>query len=239
MNVLEEDKLSENTGIILWDIDGTLISSKRNSNIILHQKALEDCGFGLIAADFETQGVTDWEIISRLLSKIKYIATENELAIILKKLDALSEESNRVSSFVPLPGVSNFLKNFKTKFWIQGILTGNTSNRALAKLKHASIANYFNLDYIFCCESNEKRIDIARRAEKYIDSQRLKSTVIVGDTPYDIAVAKKINAKVISVATGKFSKYDLKTHNPDLLIRNFKFSSKKVYKFLKMAEVTT
>jgi phosphoglycolate phosphatase-like HAD superfamily hydrolase len=49
--------------------------------------------------------------------------------------------------------------------------------------------------------------------------------VIVGDTPYDIAVAREINARVLSVATGKFSRYDLKTHNPDLLIRNFKFSS--------------
>jgi phosphoglycolate phosphatase-like HAD superfamily hydrolase len=153
-------------------------------------------------------------------------------------LDELSEESDKVSSFVPLPGVLNFLRNFKSKFWIQGILTGNTSNRTLAKLKHASIANYFNQDYIFCCEFNEKRIDIAHRAEKYIVSQRLKTTVIVGDTPYDIAVAREINARVLSVATGKFSRYDLKTHNPDLLIRNFKFSSKKVYNFFKIVEVT-
>lgn len=227
-----------NKGVILWDIDGTLISTRRYSNISLHQKALVDCGFGFIEADFETQGVTDWEIISRLLSRIKYIAKENELAIVIEKLDALSAESDKISSFVPLPGVSNFLKNFKSKFWIQGILTGNTSNRTLAKLKHASIANYFNQDYIFCCEFNEKRIDIARRAEKYIVSQRLKTTAIVGDTPYDVAVAKEINAKVISVASGKFSRHDLKTHNPDLLIRNFKFSSKKVYNFLKMVEVT-
>jgi phosphoglycolate phosphatase len=215
-----------------------LISTQRYSNVGLHQKALEDCGFGLIEANFETQGVTDWEIISRLLSRIKYTAKENELAIIIQKLDALSEESDKVSSFAPLPGVLNFLKNFKSKFWIHGILTGNTRNRTLAKLKHASIANHFNQDYIFCCELNEKRIDIAYRAEKYIISQRLKNIAIVGDTPYDIAVAREINAKILSVATGKFSRYDLKTHNPDLLIRNFKFSSKKVHNFFKMIEVT-
>ena len=227
-----------NKGVILWDIDGTLISTQRYSNVGLHQKALEDCGFGLIEANFETQGVTDWEIISRLLSRIKYTAKENELAIIIEKLDALSEESDKVSSFVPLPGVLNFLKNFKSKFWIQGILTGNTRNRTLAKLKHVSIAHHFNQDYIFCCELNEKRIDIAQRAEKYIISQRLKTTAIVGDTPYDIAVAREINAKILSVATGKFSRYELKTHNPDLLIRNFKFSNKKVHNFFKMIEVT-
>jgi phosphoglycolate phosphatase-like HAD superfamily hydrolase len=230
--------LSINNGVILWDIDGTLISTQRDSNINLHQKVLEDCGFGIIEPNFETQGVTDWEILSRLLSSIKYSVTENELEIIIEKLDMLSEESDKKSSFVPLPGVSNFLKNFATKFWIQGVLTGNTSNRTFAKLKHASIANYFDQDYIFCCKFNEKRIDIANRAEKHIVSQHLKTIVIVGDTPSDIEVAREINAKVISVATGKFSKNDLKSHNPDLLIRNLKFSSKKVYKFLKMAFVS-
>jgi phosphoglycolate phosphatase-like HAD superfamily hydrolase len=170
------------------------------------------------------------------LSSVKYSVKENELEIIIEKLDALSEVSDKKSSFVTLPGVSNFLKSFTSKFWIQGILTGNTSNRTFAKLQHASIANYFNQDYIFCCKFNEKRIDIAQRAKKYIVSQRLKNIVIIGDTPYDIEVAREINAKVISVATGKFSKNDLETHNPDLSIRNLKFSSKKVYKFLEMAE---
>jgi phosphoglycolate phosphatase-like HAD superfamily hydrolase len=60
MNLLEEGKLSETVGLILWDIDGTLISLKRNSIIKLHQKALKDLGFGLIEPEFETQGVTDW-----------------------------------------------------------------------------------------------------------------------------------------------------------------------------------
>ena len=225
-------------GVILWDIDGTLISTQRDSNINLHQKVLKDCGFGIIKPDFETQGVTDWEIISRLLSRIRYIPKENEIAEIIENLDALSEESDQKSFFLPLPGVSNFLKSFVSKFWIQGILTGNTSKRTFAKLEHSSMANYFNHDYIFCCKINEKRIDIAHRAEKYIVLQRLKTIVIIGDTPYDIAIAREIKAKAISVATGKFSKNELKFHNPDLLIENLEISSDKLYKFLKIAEDT-
>ena len=225
-------------GVILWDIDGTLISTQRNSSINLHQKVLKDCGFGIIKPDFETQGVTDWEIISRLLSRIRYTPKENEIAEIIENLDLLSEKSDKESFFLPMPGVSNHLKSFASKFWIQGILTGNTSKRTFAKLEHASLANYFNHDYIFCCKINEKRIDIAHRAEKYIVSQRLKTTVIIGDTPSDIVIAREIKAKVISVATGKFSKNELKFHRPDLLIENLEISSDKFYKFLKLAEDT-
>lgn len=220
-------------GVILWDIDGTLITTQRYSNLGLHQKALEECGFGIIEADFEAQGLTDWEIISRLLSKTEYLVKENDFTNVMVTLDLLSEESDKISSFVPLPGISNFLVNFTSKFWIQGILTGNTRNRTLAKLKHVSMDKYFNRDYIFCCENNEKRTDIARRAKEFITSQQLKTIAIIGDTPNDISVAREINAKILCVATGKFSKKDLKKHNPDLLIRNFKFSSKKVHKFLK------
>lgn len=225
-------------GVILWDIDGTLISTQRHSNINLHQKVLEDCGFGVIKLDFETQGVTDWEIISRLLSRIRYTPKENEIAEIIENLNVLSEKSDKKSFFLPMPGVSNLLKSFKSKFWIQGILTGNTSKRTFAKLEQASLANYFNHDYIFCCKINEKRVDIAHRAEKYIVSQRLKTTVIIGDTPSDIAIAREIKAKVISVATGKFSKNELKFCRPDLLIENFEISRDKFYKFLKLAEDT-
>ena len=225
-------------GVILWDIDGTLISTQRDSNVNLHQKVLKDCGFGIIKPDFETQGVTDWEIISRLLSRISYTPKENEIAEIIENLDVLSEESDKESFFLPMPGVSNLLKSFVSKFWIQGILTGNTSKRTFAKLEHASMASYFNQDYIFCCKINEKRIDIAHRAEKYIVSQRLKTTVIIGDTPSDIAIAREIKAKIISVATGKFSKNELKLHSPDLLIENLEISSDKFHKFLKLAEDT-
>ena len=225
-------------GVILWDIDGTLISTQRNANINLHQKVLEDCGFGIVKPDFETQGVSDWEIISRLLSKVKYIAKDHEIVEIIDKLDALSEESDKKSLFLPLPGVSNFLKNFASNFWIQGILTGNTCKITFAKLERASIANYFNHDYIFCCEFNEKRVDIARRAEKHIVSRHLETIAIIGDTPHDIAIAREIKAKAISVATGKFSQSDLAFFMPDLLIENLEFCSDKLSGFLKIAEVT-
>jgi phosphoglycolate phosphatase-like HAD superfamily hydrolase len=220
MNLLEEDTLSETVGIILWDIDGTLISLKRNSNIKLHQKVLKDLGFGLIEPEFETQGVTDWEILNRLLLSIKYRANHNEMNQILHKLDSLSEEADEESIFLPLPGVLNFLKSFKSNFWTLGILTGNTSKRTLAKLGRSDINRYFNKNYVFSCHNKESRIDIAHRAQKFIKSHKINKVIIIGDTPFDILIAKEIGAKAVSVATGKFSISELSSFKPDLLIKN-------------------
>ena len=75
--------LKKSKGVILWDIDGTLISTQRHSKFNLHQKVLKDLGFGLIEPEFETQGVTDWEILNRLLLSIKYRANHNEMNQIL------------------------------------------------------------------------------------------------------------------------------------------------------------
>ena len=216
---LGED-LSINNGVILWDIDGTLISTQRHSNINLHQKVLEDCGFGIIEPNFETQGVTDWEILNRLLLSIKYRANHKEMNQILHELDSLSEEADEESIFLPLPGVLNFLKSFKSNFWRLGILTGNTSKRTLAKLRRADINKYFNTNYIFSCHNKESRIDIAHRAQRFIKSHEIDKVVIIGDTPFDILIAKEIGAKAVSVATGKFSISELSSFKPDLLIKN-------------------
>jgi len=234
MNLLEEDKLSEIVGVILWDIDGTLISSKRNSNVNLHQEVLKDLGFGLIDPEFETQGVTDWEILNRLLLSIKYKANQNEMTQILDKLDSLSEGADKETTFLLLPGVLNFLKSFESNFWKHGILTGNTSKRTLAKLDRSTINQYFDTKYIFSCQNGERRIDIARRAYRYLKTYKIAKVIIIGDTPFDILIAKDLGAKVVSVATGKFSISDLGSFEPDLLIKNLKECYTEFNNFLKL-----
>ena len=236
MNVLREDKLSEIKGIILWDIDGTLISSKRNSNIILHQSVLKNLGFGLVKPEFETQGVTDWEIINRLLLSIKYRANDEEMAQYLHKLDSISQAADEETTFLPLPGVVNFLDGFKSNFWKLGILTGNTSKRTLAKLEKAAISQYFNPNYIFSCQNKERRIDIAFRAQRYVTANNISKVVIIGDTPSDIFIAKGIGAKAVSIATGKYSISELQSFEPDLLIDDLQKCHRKLNDFLKFNE---
>ncbi len=230
--------MSKNKGLILWDIDGTLISTGRPSKINLHQKVIEDCGFGNIEVSFETQGVTDWEIIFRLLSSAQFFLDKNRITQIFEKLDVLSEQIDEKTIFLAKPGVVNFLKHFNSNLWTLGILTGNSKKRTLAKLEHVSMTNYFSSDYIFACEISEQRIDIARRAKVYADSKNVETIVIVGDTPLDISVAREIGARVISVATGKYSKDELRSHEPDLLIENVEVSGHEILQFLSRAEIS-
>ena len=230
--------MSKNKRIFLWDIDGTLISTQRPLKMNLHQKVLEEYGHGNIDASFETQGVTDWEIIYRLLLSAQHPVDQNEIAQILARLDILSEQIDGETIFLDKPGVVNFLKHFNSNIWTLGILTGNSKKRALAKLEQVSMTNYFNSDYIFACEISEKRIDIAHRARNYANSKNVETIVIIGDTPLDISVAREIGASVISVATGKYSKNDLRKYEPDLLIENVKVSGHEILQFLKNAEIS-
>lgn len=230
--------MSKNKGIFLWDVDGTLISTQRPLKMNLHQKVLEECGYGKIDASFETQGVTDWEIIYRFLLSAQHSVNQNEIAEILARLDILSEEVDNETIFLAMPGVINFLKHLNSNIWNLGILTGNTKKRTLAKLEQVSMTNYFNSDYIFSCEVSEKRIDIAKRARNYANSKNLETIVIIGDTPLDISVAREIGARVISVATGKYSKNHLRSHKPDLLIENVEVSSHEILQFLSRAEIS-
>lgn len=228
--------MSKNKGIVLWDIDGTLLSTQRPSDINLHQKILEECGFGTIHASFETQGVTDWEIISRLINSTQYDVNQTQTAHILKELDLLSEKIDNQSTFQVLPGVVNFLESFNSDSWGFGILTGNTLMRTLAKLTQTSLTNFFLHDYIFACENGEKRIDIAQRARGYLLTQGIRNIILIGDTPHDITVAREIGAWVISVATGKYSQDELQLFQPDLLIKNLRTSSQEIINFLYTTE---
>jgi phosphoglycolate phosphatase-like HAD superfamily hydrolase len=42
--------------------------------------------------------------------------------------------------------------------------------------------------------------------------------VVIGDTPRDVECGRAIGARVLAVATGKFTVEELKTHRPDWVV---------------------
>jgi phosphoglycolate phosphatase-like HAD superfamily hydrolase len=231
-SIFKEGILLKKKGVILWDIDGTLISTQRNMKVSLHQKVLEYNGFGKIEMSFDAQGITDWEIMHRLLASYDQSIKPEVANHLLNELDSLSEETDQETIFLLLPGVLNFLEKFDSEFWTLGILTGNTNKRTFAKLKKTDIARFFEEDYIFSCKVNEKRLDIAKRAKSSLSSNGIETIVIIGDTPSDISVARDIGAKVISITTGQFSATNLMCHGPDLVIENLEMLHNPIIDFL-------
>jgi phosphoglycolate phosphatase len=218
--------------IILWDIDGTLLTTIRPFKGSIHKKVLLNSGFSIDSVDFNSQGFSDSQIIEMILRLNNIQVNSSSLSKILTKLDQESLESDAVSSYSLCPGISNELFASLASNFTHGILTGNTSFRGKLKLRKTPIGNYLNSNFTFFCEPGEKRSNIAERANNMIREFGITSLIIVGDTPSDITVANQIGALSISVASGHFSLSELEQHDPDLLISDLNAGKELFFSFL-------
>ena len=211
-SVSDNNKIEAKKGILLWDIDGTLVRKMYTEEISSHAQALK---LQRIASeDILLQGLSDWDVLCHL-------ATSNGLSVKSVEDAFLSLTNNEFlapeESFSPCEGIDLDLFIETGKEWKFGILTGNTFCRAMHKLKITKLDTFFNEMYFYFCEKGESRFDIGSRAAKELMGERV---VIIGDTPRDVELARYYNFKIIAVSTGKFSFYELASLDPDATISN-------------------
>jgi phosphoglycolate phosphatase len=207
-------------GVVLWDMDGTLISPIRSSIESPHLNAVVKNGFNPEKKYPGLLGSTDFEVISSLISLYPSKENEDILGKCLKDLDDISLSLYDSNSFLLCQGLPQALIKINELGWDNGILTGNTNLRMLKKLEILKIADYFNKDFMFSCNLKDTRENITERAKKTITLAGHSNSFIVGDTPRDISVAKKYGLRVVAVSTGSFSLKELENFAPNLLIRN-------------------
>jgi phosphoglycolate phosphatase len=92
----------------------------------------------------------------------------------------------------------------------QSVLTGNIRPLAALKLHAAGLGEHLDLDIGAYGDVHEERaelVPVARRAAglAYGADFAGHSTVLVGDTPLDVAAALATGARAVGVATGSFS----------------------------------
>ena len=222
-------------GLLLWDVDGTLVKSSPSKGLATHIRAL-----GLLDDFAESKalgmtGQTDWQI----LENISLNLPETQQSIIdLKKafleIDRIFDEDVQAGrKIVALPGITPASISSLKPRWDSGILTGNTSSRMRVKLREAGLFTCFDSSVMFTCEFGDSRENILERAIKELESSKYSDIIIVGDTPYDIKIAKDFGLPIISVATGKYDSEVLKLDDPDLIVENFLRDHTKFLEFLK------
>lgn len=226
-------RLKPTSGVLLWDIDGTLIRTKRAKTASPHKDVLRRGGFFFDEAKIGLSGFTDYEVLLELVNNPDQLS-ETEFKQIFHDLDEESRNLDKSSTFDLYPGVKAVLESLTSLGWIHGILTGNTNARMVAKLQLAGIADYFADEFLFSCSFGDSRDDITRNARAKLNAKKHTSVLILGDTPKDIAAARISNFPIISVATGSYSTTDLSSHNPDLLIRNLADDAVMLLEFLRV-----
>ena len=205
--------------LLLWDIDGTLVSMDRAGERAL-LVAIRDL-YGRDLGDHlpvKLQGRTDTSICRDLLAYLGVPVTPAEekrfqLAYLSHMPATMPAGKARV-----LAGIREALDAVHAHPEIhQALLTGNLKEGARLKLSYLGLWDYFEFG-AFADDSpirDELGPFALARAEESLGIKFPPERVyIIGDTPHDIACGKAIGAKTIAVATGAFSVEQLSALNP-------------------------
>src|ERR1700720_265969 len=208
--------------LLLFDIDGTLISSAGAGVHSLKRVLAERFNIKDDLRDIEIAGMTDSGIVISILKKHKIPEThENVSAFLDSYVHFLSQELPRRKGTL-LPGVLELLERLKSRpHLVLALLTGNVSRGAQLKLEHYGVWHFFEFGAFADDHRDRNRLGPFARARAYEKHGRefaASEIDVIGDTPRDIACGRALGARTIAVATGTWSRDELAEHYPDILI---------------------
>lgn len=192
--------------VLLWDVDGTLLTTARAGVFSLEDALEEVSGIRADLQGMATAGLTDYEIAETALRSVGHEADEDTvLRFLAVHGEQLPRYLDRREGHV-MPGVREVLEDLAGRDDVRSLLlTGNTEAGARAKLRHYGLDGYFPDGGAFCVGPGDRE-EIARRALTLAGDA---PAVVIGDTPADVACGKAIGARTLAIATGSFTAEDL------------------------------
>lgn len=210
-----------NRKLLLFDIDGTLITSGGAGEQALCEAMRRRFGVSEDLSGITLAGATDALIARALLEKHGLSPSpENCEALLDAYLGCLSVKLPQHSGRV-LPGILELLQHLSgNPAFVLALLTGNLAQGAKLKLTHYGVWDFFEFGAFADDHSDRNELGHfarARALEAHGEDFPPERIYVIGDTPRDIACGKAIGAKTVAVATGNFPPSELAAHDPDLL----------------------
>lgn len=220
--------MSRQRGLVLFDIDGTILVGGDRHHGAAFTRAFEAVYNKPVTLDgVPLAGMLDSQIARILFERHGLNAGEAEqrLAEMMAAMGQHYVEATAGASLRDrlLPGVTEAVLAAHEQGWTVGALTGN--GRAVGEAKLRAVGLDTLITFGAWGDSAIERghlVDAALDEAVRATGLRFVSheTVLVGDTPADIAAARLGGAHVIAVATGRFDFDALASHNPDALMEN-------------------
>jgi len=211
--------------LLLWDIDGTLLSS-RGAGTRAMDLAFEEC-FGIADAfqGVNMAGCTDPWIFRQGYERH---GIAEPFGTALEKFDRaygrLLPGVLAAAEVTLKPGIAAVLAGIAARPALgQGLLTGNFEHGAWAKVRAAGVEKYFETGAYGSDDEDRNRL-LPHALRRFGERNRpftAERTVVIGDTPKDIACARAWGARAVAVATGGHRVEDLRPHSPDALFSSF------------------
>jgi phosphoglycolate phosphatase len=219
--------------LVLFDIDGTLLTLPGSGMLALGQACKEILGFDFEGSGIRPDGRTDPMIVTELLLQKGFSLTRwRELEPQVWELYAALFEENMGTGHL-YAGVEALLQTLANdpRFRL-GLLTGNLQSTARLKLAHFSIEHYFPIGaYGSDCADRCRlgRVALERARRHYRLDFVPEHTWIIGDTEHDINAARAFGARVLAVATGNYSRAYLEEFCPDVAVDDLTDSERVVH----------
>ncbi|MEY4941175.1 MAG: hypothetical protein RIQ93_2910 [Verrucomicrobiota bacterium] len=208
--------------LLLWDIDGTLITSGGAGLRALEAALPHVFGITGSLADIDFAGRTDRWIVRQVFAKFGIAPTEENIARYLDGYIArLPAEMANPHARV-LPGVAAILQAATARGdMAQGLLTGNVRRSAQVKLGYHGLWQHFAFG-AFADDAelrNELGPHAVRRACAHHGVDFAATRIwVIGDTAHDIACGNAIGAKTLAVGTGGHAVDELRRQNPTAVL---------------------
>lgn len=202
--------MSPNPTVLLFDIDGTLMTQKGASRRAVKAAFEKVHGRGDTVDTVPFAGRTDPLIFTDALVRLGHDPSEALLEALYEEylsiLPGILQTDPQVSL---LPGVREILAALRERPGVErraiGLGTGNLERGARVKLGHFDIWSAFDFGGYGSDASNRAellRIGAERGAARLGRPRSGCRVVIIGDTPLDVAAALAIGAECLAVTTG-------------------------------------
>jgi phosphoglycolate phosphatase-like HAD superfamily hydrolase len=209
--------------ILLFDIDGTLVSTGGAGAVAWRQAFEELHGIPADIGQFTDAGMTDPDVgASTFEAVLGRRPTAHELAeLIQRRLEHLPEAVAASEGYRVLPGVPERLRQLSRDGHLLGIITGNGDGAAFIKLTRGDLSRWFSFGAY--ASAGLDRAGIVRQAVQRGEAmlgQDVPNTEIyvVGDTPLDVQAAHAAGCTAIGVATGHFDAAALREAGADHVV---------------------
>jgi phosphoglycolate phosphatase-like HAD superfamily hydrolase len=204
--------------ILLFDIDGTLITTGGVGRRAIERAFGELYGEAEACTSFRFDGLTDRLIARRGLELLGVSVTEAAIDALLEAYVRLLEvEVARADAakYRVHDGIVEALETARALGMGLGLGTGNVVAGARIKLSRVGIFERFAFGG-FGSDAEDRAALIRRGAERGAEHLGVPlaecRVVVIGDTPKDVDAARAIGAESVGVGTGGFSVAELTEH---------------------------
>lgn len=216
--------------LILWDIDGTLISAGRFTRRAFDLAVASAVGREPGDHGISFGGKTDPEIAMEILASLS-VAADDARGRLPAVIEALEREMGSGADLLRregavLPGVRQILERLhQMPQVLQSVLTGNVEANARLKVGAFGLDPYLDLDVGAYGSDGEDRTTFVPLAIGKVESLRGYQvdpgrTWVVGDTARDLACAGAGGARCLLVATGLVGYEELQPLGADVVLQD-------------------